>query len=354
MHAKHPIFNTIGINKGLLSSSINYVLNNKQGYIWIASDWVLNKFDGRNINSIQTIKGNYFHSVLFLDEDKKGTTYLLSGYKDKDKLSISDSYSRFEIQHPFWTTWWFIFLCVTVFFMITVVIFNWRLNIQKKKLIENVKVNKLIAESQVTAIRAQMNPHFIFNSITSIQDLVLNNDTQNAYNYLSQFAKLIRLVLNNSKKNYISLEKEIEWLKIYITLEQLRFKNKFEFVLELDEEINESTDIKIPTMVIQPYIENAIWHGLMPLNDSKKGILTLKMKVNENEIKIIIEDNGIDRSSVMNNKENDVCSSMGMYLVNEKIDALTRLEKNDVKVTSKELYEGNVPSGTRVEIVIQY
>lgn len=354
MHAKHLIFKTIGSNECLVSSLTNYVLNDKQGNIWIVGDWVLNKFDGRNIFSIQTANGDYFHNVLFLDEYKEGTIYLLSGFKDKEILSILSNYFSFEIQQPFWTTWWFIFLCVSVFFMITVVTFNWRLTIQKKKLIENVRVNKLIAESQVTAIRAQMNPHFIFNSITSIQDLVLNNDTQNAYNYLSQFAKLIRLVLNNSKKNYISLEKEIEWLNIYITLEQLRFKNKFEFVLELDEEINECTDIKIPTMVIQPYIENAIWHGLMPLKDSRKGILSLKMKLNKNEIKIIIEDNGIDRSSVMNNKENDVCSSMGMYLVNEKIDAITHLEKNDVKVTSKDLYEGNVPSGTRVEIVIQY
>ena len=323
-----------------------------------------------NISSIsyKNLFKQFFHYQLKgFDTEMKSTTnnYIEYSHLPPGKYTLilagntlkpnqNKEYFSFEILPPFWSTWWFIFLCVTTFFMIAVVITKWRLTIQKKQLIENVKINKLIAESQITAIRAQMNPHFIFNSINSIQDFVLKNDTQNAYDYLARFAKLIRLVLNNSRKNYISLEKELEWLNVYVSLEQLRFKNKFEFTLKIDDEIYENSDIKIPTMLIQPYIENAIWHGLMPMQDSRQGSLLLQMKFDDHELKIIIEDNGIGRKTSQKNKEQEIHHSMGMKLINEKIEALMRLEKNDVKVQISDLFEGEKPMGTRVVIIIHY
>lgn len=262
-------------------------------------------------------------------------------------------YYSFDIAPPFWVRWWFVLLIVLIMLWGIFLFIRMRVAYYNRKLMEKNEIDKLIAESKLIALRAQMNPHFIFNSINSIQDFVLNNETQQAYDYLSKFAKLIRLVLNNSKENEISLEKEIEWLNVYVSLEQLRFRNSFEFQLELDDAVSENLDIRIPSMIIQPYIENAIWHGLMPLGQKRKGLLKLSCSMLGDQLVIEITDNGVGREFSSELHRGEIHISMGMSLINEKIDALKKMNHAKVDITIVDLYENNQAAGTSVRITIE-
>lgn len=168
----------------------------------------------------------------------------------------------FTIHPPFWRTWWFNTLLIIVLLSILYGFYYYKL--QKIKLEEKLKAQFLkdLAQIEMKALRAQMNPHFIFNSLNSIQKFILKNDTFAASQYLTKFSKLIRLILDHSNQNYIRLTNEIEQLKLYTEIEALRFDNQFDYEFILDNSIiNDHT--YIPSMIIQPYIENAIWHGLL-------------------------------------------------------------------------------------------
>ena len=117
------------------------------------------------------------------------------------------------------------------------------------------------AELEMQALRAQMNPHFIFNSLNSINMFILENNKLQASEYLSKFSRLVRLILQNSQETFIPLEKELEALQLYLELESLRFEQKFEYKIQIDDEVD-TTVLKVPPLIIQPYAENAIWHGL--------------------------------------------------------------------------------------------
>jgi LytS/YehU family sensor histidine kinase len=151
---------------------------------------------------------------------------------------------------------------------------------------------------QMAAIRAQMNPHFIFNCINSIQRYILTNDKTTAYNYLTKFSKLIRLVLNNSEEENITLTSELEMVGLYVELEQLRFEEAFIYDLIISEDID-SDDCFIPPMMLQPYIENSIWHGIMGLNGLRKGKISISISEENEMLRIDIKDNGIGRDEAM-------------------------------------------------------
>lgn len=269
------------------------------------------------------------------------------------KLQQLKKYYAFEILLPYWQKWWFYLLIVVLICCITFLIIKWRLRAKEKENNEKREIDKLISESQITAVRAQMNPHFIFNCINSIQDFVLNNQTHEAYNYLAKFAKLIRLALINSKNNYITLEKEIEWLSLYIELEQLRFKNQFDFILKIDPDIRSSTDIKLPNMLIQPFIENAIWHGLMSLPVEQKGELLLYIELNHSALKVVVQDNGVGREHSQSLKHQNIHESMGLKLINDKLNALEKIDNLKLNYKITDLFKDGKPSGTKVEITIE-
>ncbi|MFT4536135.1 MAG: hypothetical protein ACI9P5_003510 [Saprospiraceae bacterium] len=152
---------------------------------------------------------------------------------------------------------------------------------------------KKIAELQLNALQSQMNPHFIFNSINSINSInyyIIKNDRDQASNYLAKFSRLIRQILENSKSKLITLEQELDAINLYLEIEQLRFEGKFIFEIEIDEHVQLSS-IQIPPLIIQPYIENAIWHGLM--NKTEPGHLLLKIINSGDQVQCIIEDDGI-------------------------------------------------------------
>jgi tetratricopeptide (TPR) repeat protein len=161
---------------------------------------------------------------------------------------------------------------------------------RKKQLVLELERNSAIFEQQ--ALRAQMNPHFIFNALNSIQHYILGNETQYAYDYLAKFSKLIRQVLTNSQRNEISLKDELDMLKLYIELENRRFADRFDYKINCADEIH-IEDIKIPVMIIQPFVENAVWHGIMNLDKSNKGFVSVTFEVNNKQLKISIQDNGL-------------------------------------------------------------
>ncbi|MEO5644836.1 MAG: two-component regulator propeller domain-containing protein [Bacteroidia bacterium] len=187
-----------------------------------------------------------------------GSYKLVVYARNNDKVrSDAPAIFNFKIPSPFWKTGWFFALEIII--VAGIVVFFVRLRLRKIRAQEEEKthVNKLLAEFQLTALRAQMNPHFIFNAINSIQSFVLLNNSQEAYNYLAKFSRLIRMVLNNAQERLILLEQELSMLNLYVELEQLRFSSKFAYKLRLDPAIDDS-QVLIPPMMFQPYVENAI------------------------------------------------------------------------------------------------
>ena len=193
------------------------------------------------------------------------------------------------------------------------------------------------------ALRAQMNPHFMFNALTSINLFVLKNDTDAASFYLNKFSKLMRDVLDHSRSELITVEEEINTLKLYVEIEKMRFKENFTFKFDIDPEAR-MTEFKIPPLIIQPYVENAIWHGL---KNKKEGeaLLTIKVFENIEYFNIIIEDNGIGRDKAKEIKESNVIrhKSHGLNLTEERIKYFNEtyavqssLETNDLKNANHE------------------
>ncbi len=274
--------------------------------------------------------------------------------RNNDKtLSSTPAIFSFIIPAPFWKTWWFISLAIL--FIAGLIWFFVRVRLRKIRAREKEKthVNKLLAEFQLTALRAQMNPHFIFNAINSIQSFVLLNNSQEAYNYLAKFSRLIRMVLNNAQDRYILLEQELSMLNLYVELEQLRFSSKFEYHLQLDPSIDDS-QIHIPSMMFQPYVENAIWHGLMNLSGDMPGVLTITIRLAGEHLLVCIEDNGIGREKAKLLSRKFSHTSLGMELSRQRVELMSNMpaaEKSSVRVI--DLYDNSGrATGTRVEVTV--
>jgi hypothetical protein len=189
----------------------------------------------------------------------------------------------FNIDKPYWNKWWFYILMISLFFGLVWLIYGLRLNYQTRK----IMIKSELDNSKLVAIRSQMNPHFIFNALNSIQHLVIKGDTDNSYRYINKFASLVRKTLDFSELERISIEEEISLIEVYLSLEHLRFDSfNYEIILP------ENTSIQIPTMLLQPFIENAIVHGLLHKKGPKK--LTIRFELRDHLI-CIIEDNGIGR-----------------------------------------------------------
>ncbi|MES2795857.1 MAG: histidine kinase [Bacteroidota bacterium] len=224
---------------------------------------------------------------------------------------------------------------------------------QKIKQIET-HFEKRIAQTEMTALRAQMNPHFIFNCLNSIKLYTLENDSQTASEYLTKFSQLIRLVLENSRSEKISLQKELETIVLYIELEAMRFKEKVKYKINLNPEIDLQY-IEIPPLLIQPYVENAIWHGLM--HKEEGGNITINiLQPSEYLIIIEIEDDGIGREKALEYKSKTATKqkSFGMKMTSERLEAINYIYQNktNVKILDLKDESGNA-IGTKVIIEIQ-
>ncbi|MBX2922083.1 MAG: histidine kinase [Chitinophagaceae bacterium] len=219
----------------------------------------------------------------------------------------------------------------------------------REKEMEVLRLNKDLATSQLTALRSQMNPHFIFNALNSVQQYILQGDITEANRYLSKFSKLQRDVLNNSDQNFISLEKELETLNLYLELEQLRFDGNFVYQLNLDAAIDPD-EIKIPPMIIQPFVENSIWHGLMPKQGERW--VHIEFTLNKDELLVCkVTDNGIGRNAAKRIKQNNGTqhSSKGLTLVYDRLSILRKQYDQAFDVVIHDMKDANgLPVGTEV------
>lgn len=217
---------------------------------------------------------------------------------------------------------------------------------------EQRELEKKMLEKELTALRSQMNPHFLFNSLASINDYIMHEKPQDASKYLTKFAKLMRIILNNSKQKTVSLQGELEAIKLYVELESLRFQGKFEFLLEVDPGIAIS-NIEIPSMILQPYIENAIKHGFVNLDSG--GQLDLRIKQNKDNLTIEIEDNGIGRakSREMKSEIEKGRKSHGLDITANRIDLINKLYDTNIRVQIIDKLNSGNPAGTKVELIVQ-
>jgi PAS domain S-box-containing protein len=218
---------------------------------------------------------------------------------------------------------------------------------RKKKDNELAEANKKIGELKLMALRSVMSPHFIFNVLNSIQFFIAKNDRLNAITYLSTFSKLIRSILTHSVNNKIRLADEIEMLKNYVQLEMVRFENKINFVLNVNPEVDIDA-IEIPSLLIQPYVENAILHGLY--NKPEGGTLTIDIYEENDVVFFQIEDNGIGRVAALKLREQNFPThkSMGIKITEERLQLIN--QRNNVAFEIHDLVTDGKPSGTRVRI----
>jgi putative methionine-R-sulfoxide reductase with GAF domain len=196
----------------------------------------------------------------------------------------------------------------------------------KDKEIKLLEINKMLAESQLMALRAQMNPHFVFNCLNSIQECIVTEKYGEASKYLNKFSKLFRMVLNNSGRDLVSLDEEKEVLQLYLDLEQMRFEKSFVYEMIIDEEL-ETDEILIPSMLLQPYVENALWHGLMHKEGERRLNMIFK-RINEDVFQCTIEDNGIGRKRSFELKAQQSKAkrheSKGLKISKDRLDILKR------------------------------
>jgi len=209
-----------------------------------------------------------------------------------------------------------------------------------------------LAEAEIKALRAQMNPHFIFNCLNSINSLVIEQKHEIASDYLIKFSKLIRLILDNSRCEKISIEKELETLKLYLVLESARFDNKFSCIIHISEDVDVDL-IMIPPMLLQPFVENAIWHGLM--QKETEGIITLEIRrEHEDFLGISITDDGIGREKAAELKSKTLTHKPhGLKVTTQRIEMMNKMNSTGAHVEIIDLHDahGN-SSGTKVKLVI--
>jgi len=220
--------------------------------------------------------------------------------------------------------------------------------------IELLEMQHHTAEVEMQALRAQMNPHFLFNSLNSINHFILKNDADNASDYLTRFSRLMRLILDNSREEWVLLENELKALQLYIQLEAVRLKNVFDYTIEVDPSIAAEA-VMIPPMIIQPYVENAIWHGLLHRNEPG-GKLKLNIWRMNGNLCIGIEDNGVGRieASKLRSKFNAHKSSHGMKITADRLNIVNKVYGVNAEVQVSDIKENETITGTRVLLTLQY
>ncbi|MDP2385351.1 MAG: histidine kinase [Bacteroidota bacterium] len=259
----------------------------------------------------------------------------------------------FSISRPYYQTWWFILSVVGLVVSGIAILFRLRLNQLRKEQRKETEKQVEISKNQLKALRSQMNPHFMFNSLNSIQNYIVNNKDDRAVMYLNKFAKLMRMILNNSEKSNVTLKEELDAMKLYIELEQMRFQNRFQYKITVSEEIDAEFE-EIPTMLIQPYVENAILHGLNP-KPGNDGLLQIDIRLAAGVMICSIVDNGIgrERSGAIKGASAKEHKSMGMDITKQRLQILNSVSDSNLSVRINDLRdEKGLPLGTKVDIFI--
>lgn len=209
-----------------------------------------------------------------------------------------------------------------------------------------------MAEVQLKSLRLQMNPHFLFNSLNSIQQIILSGNEAGAVRYLSRFSRLLRLVLQHSDQEKILLREEIETLRLYLELEALRFDDSFEYTVSADG-ISDPDEIRIPTLLVQPFVENAIWHGLLHSTTGKRQLVVRFSEDRNDNLVCVVEDNGIGRKAAAEKGGQDVHTSKGLSVAADRIRTFNEQHNRNSSFTIEDLYtEKGEACGTRVTLIL--
>ena len=299
-----------------------------------------------------TVKYTQTTSVQFTKLPPGDYRFLVCCVNSSGVESISAASFSFKISAPFYQKWWFSFL---VFLIVTgLIIFSSLFYIRRirKREVVKTEINRKIAGLQLQALRSQMNPHFIFNCLNAIQDFILKNDAASAKYYLSMFSKLIRITLNGSRKTNVSLIDEIAFLELYLNLEKMRFSDKF--IYRIDKIGIDDPNIEIPSMILQPFIENSIRHGRIG-NLQILGELILTFSMKENMLTCRIEDNGIgvDRSQQEKDRDFSFDQPHALGLINDRIRTINELNQSNIYYTIIDKSSlGQGQQGTEVNVYI--
>lgn len=279
--------------------------------------------------------------------------YTLS-FKLGNDVTTAGSVS-FSIKPAFWKQWWFYLICLMAIFALILGYYKRQINIRISKLEAQKKSMQLeqeLGKSMLTSIRAQMNPHFFYNALNTIQAYIFMNDKTRASSYLAKFSRLTRIILEMSEAETVSLNEEAETMKLYLDLEKMRFDSGFEYEMQFHG-IENREMIEIPSMIIQPYIENAIKHGLLHKNGDK--LLHIIFERKSSILQVTIDDNGIGRkrSEELNNIKTEKYRSFATKASEKRMELLNkgRSEKIKIEITDKTHPNGSA-AGTRVVLII--
>jgi Histidine kinase len=258
------------------------------------------------------------------------------------------TFIQFKIEYPWWRSWWFWGACFVTLFGL----FYGREGFLKFWADEEQKHYRQVTELELRTLQLQMNPHFVFNALNAVQSFILTRDSISANNYLSKFANLIRLFLDSSRSKYIVLSDEIKLLSLYVEMEMLRFENKFDFHLTVSPEVNRFIDI--PTMILQPFIENAINHGLR--YKESKGNLYVNIYKQGKYLVCKIEDDGVgrERAKQIQSKSSKGYKSQGLKITEERLRTFNMIANSDIRfsITDRIQSSNNKETdvGTTIEI----
>ncbi|WP_431609127.1 histidine kinase [Chryseobacterium sp. 'Rf worker isolate 10'] len=290
-------------------------------------------------------------STLNLGALKPGSYHLNIWASGKNNIwNTTPAVLAIVVNPPFWEELWFMGGIFLLLLILMIVIYRHRVNIIRKKEAEKTERKKMIAELEMQALRAQINPHFIFNVLNAIQNYYGKEDELNANYYMAAFSDLIRKTLTHSKEHWNTIEKEMAMLKTYIELEQMRFKNHFIYDISVEPGLEQ---IKIPTMLLQTYTENSISHGLRHLKTG--GILRISCSQSDDSIICIVEDNGVgfEKAREFDSRPDDY-KSMGLKITAGRISAINELYGTSI---STEIMDKNTTNpdvqGTIVKITIK-
>ena len=288
------------------------------------------------------------YPVIDISKMLPGTYHLLiEGSNSSGIWSNHITDIEIEMDEPWYNL--FIFKALFIFVILLLVFLVVRNRIQRMRF--KHKAEKQLLELERQTLRLQMNPHFIFNTLNSIQNYILKNDVDQSIGYLSKFSKLMRMMLTFSKESMVSLDDEIFMLKTYLDLENLRHQRGFDFDIIVDKNM-EPEFINIPPMLIQPFVENAVIHGLLPLTE-RKGEIIISIKMKEEFVAVEIKDNGIGRQQT-SSQQPEGHKPSGMLITQKRLELINKNPENqsNIKITDLKDNLGN-PCGTKIEIKIK-
>jgi hypothetical protein len=256
----------------------------------------------------------------------------------------------FDVREPYHQTWWFQAIPANLALIVLLIFYFIRVRQIRAREKQRTEFNKRLSESELKALRSQMDPHFIFNSLNSISHFVTNNDSAQANKYLSKFAKLMRMILESSKNLTIPIEDELELIQFYMELEALRFDEPFTFQIKIADDLDAHNQ-EIPTMLIQPFVENAIWHGLT--HKDEPGHILIELEQHGDTVSCSISDDGVGREATKKMGQKKSHKSMGMDVTRERLQLLNELGAEATSFEVEDVLDdaGQI-AGTRVRIDI--